>query len=228
MNEKDEVRIDDILGRYGVSDRAERETLVRELNEAHRAVIERPTIERNPGESCSDEDEEEYRRLGWWKGPDAAPESIARGVRYWRGRGAGGARWLARRLRGESHIDVLDGAAGLLADLGDAALGPIVAELEVEPTRDQAEALLKALGWLAEGGHGSDSLTFRLARALDPFLSHDDDDLRARAAGAAVLLPEGLAAVLLRARRSAETVEEVRAAIDDALVAVRGRDRRSC
>lgn len=137
--------------------------------------------------------EDDYRRIGWWKGPDATPQSRDERARSWRARGAIGARWLARRLRQESHIDLLDGAAAVLADLGEASLGPIIAELEREPTRDQAEALLKALGWLAEGGHDSGSQSSRLERALDDLLSHGDPDLRARAADAARLLPSGLA-----------------------------------
>ncbi len=58
--------------------------------------------------------------------------------------GDAGAKWLVERLARETHVDVLDGAANLLADIGPKSVEPIVNSLEHERTRDHAEVLLKA------------------------------------------------------------------------------------
>jgi hypothetical protein len=162
--------------------------------------------------------EEEYRKIGWLKGPHATREARAQVRDFWSRQGAPGLRWLASRLRQEWHIDALDGVASLLAGAGEAAIPPILEELERQPTRDQAEALLHALAWIGEhGGAAPPSLTTRLEAVIASFLWHDDPDLRDRAAGSARLLPGEQALGLLRKRLDAEADADVRRAIEEVI-----------
>ena len=96
--------------------------------------------------------EDAYQKIGWWTGPNATPESQALVRDFWRLQGDRGLGWIVARLRREWHIDLLDGVASLLAQAGGAGILPILDELERQPRRDQAEALLKALGWMGEQG----------------------------------------------------------------------------
>jgi hypothetical protein len=162
--------------------------------------------------------EEEYQKIGWWKGHHATPEARARVRDFWSRQGGPGLRWLASRLRQEWHIDALDGAASLLAEAGAAAIPPILEELERQPARDQAEALLHALAWIGEsGGAAQPDLTARLEAVLAAYLRHDDSDLRDRAAGSARLLPRDQAIGLLRRRLVTEEDADVRRAIEEAI-----------
>jgi hypothetical protein len=147
---------------------------------------------------CVDSLEAMYQKIGWWKGPNATTEARTLVCDFWRGQGDQGHRWLVSRLRPEWHIDLLDGVANILAQIGDSAIPPILDELERQPSRDQAEALLKALGWLGEDGKGaSPPLVARLGVVLATFLGGDDPGPREWAARAARLLPREQAVTLL-------------------------------
>src|SRR5947199_39631 len=78
----------------------------------------------------------------------------------------------------ELSLDMLSGVQNLLADLGEVSLRPILNELESEPARDQAEALLKALAWLGVTGPTEGRFAEQLTPILAAFLTHDDPDLR--------------------------------------------------
>ena len=87
-----------------------------------------------------DEAERHFRGLGNWKHPETGRAARE----YWLSAGAQGVEWLARRLRGETHVEALHDAAALLADLGRASVGPIIEELDRDPAPDQALTLLRA------------------------------------------------------------------------------------
>jgi hypothetical protein len=162
--------------------------------------------------------EEEYQKIGWWKGPNATREARARQRDFWCHHGERGLRWLAGRLRREWHIDLLDGVASLLADAGSAGIAPILDELERQPARDQAWALLKALAWIGEEGVEVPPVSAaRLEAVLAMLLQHDDTDLREWAADAARLLPRERALRLLRGRLDTEPDADVRQAIEAAI-----------
>lgn len=71
---------------------------------------------------------------------------------WWGYRSEAGACWIVRRLRAERDIEVLNEAASLLADIGRAAIWPILDELERGGPADQTDTLLLALRLLAEDG----------------------------------------------------------------------------
>ena len=75
---------------------------------------------------------------GWETG--STPNG-AGGSEFWFCTGAQGVEWLVRRLRDETHVEVLHDAAALLADLGRASIGPIIEELDHDPAPDQTRAL---------------------------------------------------------------------------------------
>jgi len=157
-----------------------------------------------------------YQKLGWWKGPHATAEARTLVRDFWRSQREEGLRWLVRRLRPEWHIDLLDGVASTLAQIGDSAILPVLDELERQPSRDQAEALLKALGWLGEQGNAaSPPLLARLGPVLATILSGDDPGLREWAARAARLLPGEQVVGLLAGRLDAEPDADVRHAIQE-------------
>lgn len=158
--------------------------------------------------------EEQYQRIGRWKGPCGTREAQANVAEFWSSQGDAGLRWLAARLRREGHLDALDGTAALLASAGEAAILPILEELERQPPIDQADALLKALRWIGEDGtRARPALIARLEAALSEFLGHRDADVRESAALSTRLLPPSHAAGLLRGRLDAETDANVREAI---------------
>jgi predicted HTH domain antitoxin len=166
-----------------------------------------------PGSASPDPFEEHYQRIGWWKGPHATT-AARQGVRdFWASLGPRGARWLVERLRNEWHVDLLSGVANLLADLGEVSLKPILDELELEASRDQEEALLKALAWLGAAGTTAGPLAGQLTPILAVFLTHEDPDLREAACRATSLLAPGDAHAVLEARLAAEPSAEVRQAI---------------
>jgi len=157
--------------------------------------------------------EEEYQKVGRWKGPHATPEARAQVRDFWQRQGGPGLRWLVARLRSEGHIDALDGVASLLAAAGETAILPILEELERQPTRDQAGALLHALAWIGEDGVAAPSvLAPRLEAALASLWQHDAD-LREWAARSARLLPRAHAVGLLRGWLERDADAEVRRAI---------------
>jgi hypothetical protein len=159
--------------------------------------------------------EEEYQKIGWWKGPHAT-STARQGVReFWASQGPRGARWLVRRLRDEWHLDLLSGVANLLADLGEVSLRPILDELALDTSRDQAEALLKALGWMGTAGATAGVCAGQLAPILAAFLTHDDPDLREAACRATSLLAPERARALLESRCAVEPSIEVRQAIEE-------------
>ncbi len=59
-----------------------------------------------------------YRLIGWWRGPFGTREAQNAVRHFWVNHGAVGAEWLIERIARESHGDVLDGVANLLADIG--------------------------------------------------------------------------------------------------------------
>jgi hypothetical protein len=169
---------------------------------------------------CEDSLEAMYQKIGWWKGPNASAEARTLVCDFWRRQGDQGLRWLVSRLRSEGHIDVLDGVASILAQIGVTAISPMLDELERQPSRDQAEALLKALGWLgAQGIAASPSLVERLGLVLAMFLRRDDPCLRERAVRAARLLRRERAVGLVGGLLNAEPDVDVRHAIEEAVAA---------
>jgi len=164
-----------------------------------------------------DDFEEQYQKIGWWKGPQATSSARKAVQDFWARQGPRGARWLVRRLRSESHLDLLSGVANLLADLGEVSLRPVVDELEFDPSRDQAEALLKALGWLAAAGLTSGLFAGQLAPILAAFLTRDDPDLREAACRATSLLAPQRALGLLEPCLPVESSAEVRQTMEETI-----------
>jgi hypothetical protein len=169
---------------------------------------------------CEDSLEAMYQKIGWWRGPHSTAAARTLVCGFWRDEADRGLRWLVSRLRSEWHIDLLDGVASILAQIGETAIRPILDELDRQPSRDQAEALLKALGWLGERGKSaSSSLVERLDPVLVTFLGGDDPELREWAARAARLLPQERAVGLLEGVLNAEQDADVRLAIQETVAA---------
>jgi predicted HTH domain antitoxin len=192
------------------------------LEDVERAVREHERSEaigqdESGGEFTTEEAELHYRALGRWKGRLAAPDVQAAARRFWRATGGRGADWLARRLRIETHVDSLHGAASQLADLGPVALGPIVEELRDNPAADQARALLQALGWMAESASAPTVEDAPFELILAQFLQHRDPDTREAAARAMQLLPPERAVHWLTLRRRDEPDADVMQTIEDEL-----------
>jgi hypothetical protein len=158
--------------------------------------------------------EEEYQKIGWWKGPEATREARASQHEFWRTRGLQGVRWLVRRLRQEWHIDAMHGAASLLADLGESIIVPVFEELARDPSRDQALCLLWALVSLSES-----SSTLRIEAGTSESILADrlqdyDPDIREAAAEALRLLGPERSVRLLEQRLRGETNVDVRTTIE--------------
>ncbi|MGP0065006.1 MAG: hypothetical protein ACLQGP_15590 [Isosphaeraceae bacterium] len=180
------------------------------------------TVSPSLASPSSEEDfEDAYQKIGWWKGPNATPETRARVREFWRLQGDRGLGWLVGRLRREWHIDLLDGVASILAQAGGAAIVPILDELEHQPRRDQAEALLKALGWMGEGGISVPPTSAkRLEAALLMFLHQDEAGLREWATRAVRVLPREQASAVIGSQLDGESDPDVRQAIEEMVAAI--------
>jgi hypothetical protein len=161
--------------------------------------------------------EEYYQRLGWSTGPFARQPARKQTRQFWVSKGAAGARWLAKRLATESHVDVLEAVASLLADFGEKSVSPIVRELDDKPTRDQAEVLLKALGWIEAPSNATAVCREFVQRILEKYAADKDADVRAAAYSATRILPDDAATELLTRRRAVEIDPDARDAINEAL-----------
>ena len=165
----------------------------------------------------TEEFERWYQQIGWWRGPNATA-AVRKLVRsFWMNSGRTGAKWLIERIDTESHIDVLDGVANLLADIGPTSIDPIINKLKATPTRDQVEVLLKALGWVEAPRHAMAIATSVVENTLQGYLLHPDSDIRSAACAATRVLPRNSAIALLDRTRRVETDSEVLEAIDEAI-----------
>jgi hypothetical protein len=157
--------------------------------------------------------EEQYQRIGWWKGP-LGRQHVQQDVRaFWVGAGQVGARWLGQRLRNETHPEILDAAAAILADTGDPGIPAIVGELQVGTGREPTRALLKALGWMSCERHPP--VVAELVSLVQRYLSHDDPDVREAAVHATAILPDADAARLLTTALRTEQDAGVREVLQD-------------
>lgn len=155
-----------------------------------------------------------YQRIGWWKGPQAAREIRVEGQTFWADETR--IRWLVARLRKERNIEILHGAASLLASLGGAIVPPILDELDGQSVGDNGLALLGALGKLPPA-IGRCYQT-RLWNSLRRYLKDNrSPELREAAALATALLPVDRATRLLQDSIQAETNPVVRETLEDAL-----------
>jgi|GEM_PF-3358292 len=161
--------------------------------------------------------EQFYRKIGWWRGPNASQDVRTSVREFWTHSGSTGAKWLIDRIARETHIDVLDGVANLLADIGPSSIDPIIHKLKAKPTRDQVEVLLKALGWIEAPRHAIAIHQVDLENALQNYLGHTESDIRCAACAATRILPGSGALPLLNRRRRVESDPEVLEAIDEAL-----------
>ena len=161
--------------------------------------------------------EQFYRKIGWWRGPNASQDVRTSVREFWTLSGSTGAKWLIDRIARETHIDVLDGVANLLADIGPSSIDPIIHKLKAKPTRDQVEVLLKALGWIEAPRHAIAIHQVDLEDALQNYLGHTESDIRSAACAATRILPGSRALALLNRRRRVESDPEVLEAIDEAL-----------
>jgi hypothetical protein len=157
--------------------------------------------------------EEQYQRIGWWKGPLGGYQVQQEVRAFWVGAGRQGAQWLGQRLRSETHPELLDGAAAVLADIGTPGIPVILAELELGAGREPTRALLKALGWMSR--QRQPPVVAGLVSLVQGYLSHEDPDVREAAVHATAILPDADAARLLTAALRAEHDAGVREILQD-------------
>ena len=159
--------------------------------------------------------EKAYQQIGWWKGPQPPRELRRESQKFWTSVGESGIRWLVARLRQERNIEVLHGAASLLASLGPAIVPPILDELDGTRARDNGLALLGALGKLSpDVGRLYQT---RLFNTLRGYLENPLLELREAAAAATAILPAEQAVRLLEDALRAETNPVVRETLQDAI-----------
>jgi hypothetical protein len=159
--------------------------------------------------------EDAFQRIGWWKGSHPIRELQREDKKFWENAGEKGIRWLVRRLRGERNIEVLHGAASLLASIGPAIVLPILDELDRTGAGDNGLALLGALGKLpADSARAHQT---RLSNTLRRYLGHHLLDLREAAAAATAILPRDHAIRMLKDALRKEPNPVGRATLEDAI-----------
>jgi hypothetical protein len=189
------------------------------VDPAARAWRARRSGDAEPSALASNPEEAEahFRAIAPSTGKRVQPEVEEAARRFWGAAGEPGARWIARRLRWEFNVDALYGAAAALAELGVAAIPPILEELDNNPTTDQAMALVKALAWIGQSPSAPKLEATSVELTLARFLQHFDGDVREWAAVAMRLLPPDRAAYWLRRRQAEETDPYVSQAIAEEL-----------
>ena len=123
-----------------------------------------------------------------------------------------------RRLRDESHLETLHGAASLLADLGEVILGPIFEELTRECAGVSVLCLLWALDSLSESAPTLRLEGTQAELALAGLLQDDDPDVREEAAETMRLLGPERAVRWLEHRLRDETNADVRRTMEMDLI----------
>jgi hypothetical protein len=176
-------------------------------------------IARLPSRDEQEQWETYYGQLGWTKGPFAASAVRNSTREFWLQRGAAGAEWLIDRIGNETHSDALDSVANLLADFGLRAVEHIFRKLQNEPTYDQSEVLLKALGWIESTDDAVPIDPELSEKTLARYFMAQDSDIRAAAYGATRILPRERAIALLRERKVSENDAFAVGALDEALEA---------
>jgi hypothetical protein len=167
-----------------------------------------------PAPALTESFEDEYQKLGWWKGPHATAAARARQRDFWRSSGEAGVRWLVCRLRDEHHVETLHAVASLLADLGETILGAVFEELSRATTTDQALCLLWAVVSLSESAPSLRIETTRAELVLADLLQHEEPDVREGAAEAVRLLGSERAIRWLEHRLRDEPNAEVRQTLE--------------
>lgn len=159
--------------------------------------------------------EHAYQQIGWWKGPQLPQELRRESQAFWAAAGEKTIRWLVARLRRERNIEVLHGAASLLASPGQIIVTPILDELDGRLARDNGLALLGALSKLPPAV-GRFYQT-RLSNTLHRYLRHPSPELREAAAVATSILSLDRAVRMLQDALRAEAVQVVRGTLEDAI-----------
>jgi hypothetical protein len=158
-----------------------------------------------------------YQKIGWWKGSNARPAVKEQVRSFWKTSGSIGITWLIHRVSAETHADILDGVANLLADIGPSIVEPIIRTLVTRSGYEHVDVLLKSLGWVEAPPHAMGISQATLAITLKDYLWHPEPDVRAAACAATRLLQTEVARSLLNQRRKVESNREVVEAIDQAL-----------
>ena len=156
--------------------------------------------------------DEEYQKIGWWKGPHSGRATMAEIHQFWIDLQLRGALFLVFKTRTEFNADALSGVANILSSMARSSLAPILKELGRPDIEDeQAETLLKAIGWMEP--YDPQLVGERLVRVIERFLGANSSDVRdAASAATRVLVPE-VAIALLRARQHVELDPEVQEAL---------------
>lgn len=138
-----------------------------------------------------------YNRINCWKDPYSKPAVCEDTKRFWLNSADEGIWYLVERLADERHIELMEGVANILADIGPESVSAIVHVLNHRPLWDDSNAawLLKALGWIGE--HESHGNYFELLDTIDGHLNSDDDDIFEAAVLACKCLPVEKARLLL-------------------------------
>lgn len=129
-----------------------------------------------------------YHQVGWHKGRFATPMARKTVRIFWIGAGGEGAHWLVGRIATETHGEILEGVANLLADIGPSSIGPIADALDANFGRDRSEFLLKALGWIGAERDVPIVEPRRLEGIIGRYLSDTDPDIRESACAATAVL----------------------------------------
>lgn len=115
----------------------------------------------------------------------------------------------------ETNVEALDEIANRLADIGPSIIQPVMISLNGNPTRDQADVLLKALGWL-DVPEGVSLFDPEISTAIiERYLMDKEADVRAAACAATRILARDRRVALLADRRNAETDPYVLEAIEE-------------
>ena len=180
------------------------------------------TVSPSLASPSSEEDfEDAYQKIGWWKGPNATPETRRGYVSSGGSRaiGAWAGSWAGSAGSGTSTC-----STGSRASWPRRAVPPSSRSSmswSISPGADQAEALLKALGWMGEGGISVPPTSAkRLEAALLMFLHQDEAGLREWATRAVRVLPREQASAVIGSQLDGESDPDVRQAIEEMVAAI--------
>jgi hypothetical protein len=160
-----------------------------------------------------------YRRINWYKGQYATPAARKHVRNFWVHSGRTGAEWLVKRLERETHLELLEGVADILAEIGTLGVPSILHALDKKPRRDRTEFLLKALGWIGSNRSFDADFHPRLEQLISSYLRDEDPDIREAACSATEILPAESAIRLLREQlereRDGDVADIIRESIEE-------------
>lgn len=156
-----------------------------------------------------------YEALADRRGVNATPSGRTQTRKLWLDAGPDAAEWLIKRIKTETHPDMIAGVAETITEMGAMALPIALRELERhEDAKPEFEALIEALAWM-DPPVQPEQLS-QINQIIDRYLESPQLECKLAAVQLTRLLDDDKALVILNATKG-NAVQRLREEIEDLL-----------